>query len=261
MSEINQGPSAMGDLRDKTLIVTGASRGIGAAAAKVFARSGASVALVSRDETALDALQSEIASAGGTAVAMPTDVTDAKAVDGLVADVVERFGRLDGAFNNAGEGHLPTPLAELEPEAFDATLATNLRSVFLCMRAELRAMGAGATIVNMSSSAGLAGAPGMAAYSAAKHGVIGLTRTAAIDYGPRGIRVNAIAPGPILTERGIAAAPADIQQRVAQALPLRALGTPDEVAHAAAWLLSDASGFVTGATLAIDGGKLAGAAG
>jgi NAD(P)-dependent dehydrogenase (short-subunit alcohol dehydrogenase family) len=112
----------------------------------------------------------------------------------------------------------------------------------------------------MSSSAGLSGAPGMSAYSAAKHGVIGLTRAAALDYGPKGVRVNVIAPGPILTEDGIGAAPAEIQQRVAQALPLRRLGTPDEVAELAAWLLSDAASFVNGATISIDGGKLAGMA-
>ena len=112
----------------------------------------------------------------------------------------------------------------------------------------------------MSSTAGLSGAPGMGAYSAAKHGVIGLTQTAALDYGPKGIRVNAIAPGPILTEGGIGAASAEIQQRAAELLPLKRLGTPDEVARVAAWLLSDEASFVNGATISIDGGKLAGMA-
>jgi NAD(P)-dependent dehydrogenase (short-subunit alcohol dehydrogenase family) len=128
------------------------------------------------------------------------------------------------------------------------------------MRAELEQMASGGAIVNMTSTAGLSGAPGMAAYSAAKHGVVGLTQTAALDYGPKGIRVNAVAPGPILTKGSIGAAPAEVRERVAQLLPLKRLGTPEEVAHAAAWLLSDASSFVNGATLSIDGGKLAGSA-
>ena len=250
----------MSDLADKVLIVTGASQGIGAAAARLFSRSGASVVLAARDERALETVASAIASEGDQAVSAPTDVTDAAAVERLVANAVERYGRLDGAFNNAGSGHRPTPLAELAPEQFDAVLDANLRGVFLCMRAELQAMASGAAIVNMTSTAGLSGAPGMAAYSAAKHGIVGLTETAALDYGPKGIRVNALAPGPVLTEGGIGAASAEVQDQVAQGLPLKRLGTPEQVAQAAAWLLSDASSFVNGATLSIDGGKLAGSA-
>jgi NAD(P)-dependent dehydrogenase (short-subunit alcohol dehydrogenase family) len=250
----------MSDLAEKVLIVTGASHGIGAAAARLFSKSGASVVLAARDEQALETVASELASEGKHALTAPTDVTDAAAVERLVATAVERYGRLDGAFNNAGSGHRPTPLAQLTPEEFDEVVDANLRGVFLCMRAELTAMASGGAIVNMTSTAGLSGAPGMAAYSAAKHGVVGLTETAALDYGPKGIRVNALAPGPILTEGGIGAAPAEVQEGVAQRLPVKRLGTPEEVAHAAAWLLSDASSFVNGATFAIDGGKLAGSA-
>jgi NAD(P)-dependent dehydrogenase (short-subunit alcohol dehydrogenase family) len=250
----------MSDLNDKVLIVTGASRGIGAAAARLFSRSGASVVLAARDERALETVASEIAREGREALAVPADVTDAAAVERLVASALERYGRLDGAFNNAGVGQLPTPLAELSPEQFDAVLYANLRGVFFCMRAELKQMASGGAIVNMTSTAGLSGAPGMGAYSAAKHGVVGLTQTAALDYGPKAIRVNALAPGPILTERGIGAAPAEVQDRVAQRLPLKRLGLPDEIAQSAAWLLSDASSFVNGATISIDGGKLAGGA-
>jgi NAD(P)-dependent dehydrogenase (short-subunit alcohol dehydrogenase family) len=244
----------------KVLIVTGASRGIGAAAARLFAVRGATVVAAARDEQAIDAVTADIRGAGAEAIAVPTDVTDPDAVERLVATTLERCGRLDGAFNNAGQGHRPTPLAELDPAEFTRTLEVNLAGVFLCLRAELRQLAPGGAIVNMSSSAGLSGAPGMSAYSAAKHGVIGLTRTAALDYGPKGIRVNAIAPGPILTEGGIGAAPAEIQQGVASTVPLKRLGTPDEIAELAAWLLSDAASFVNGAAISIDGGKLAGMA-
>jgi NAD(P)-dependent dehydrogenase (short-subunit alcohol dehydrogenase family) len=250
----------MSDLAEKVLIVTGASHGIGAAAARRFSRSGASVVLAAREEQALQTVASDIASEGKQALVAPTDVTDAAAVERLVASALERYGRLDGAFNNAGSGQRPTPLAELAPEEFDGVLDVNLRGVFLCMHAELKHMVSGGAIVNMTSTAGLSGAPGMGAYSAAKHGVVGLTQTAALDYGPKAIRVNALAPGPILTERGIGAAPAEVQDRVAQRLPLKRLGLPDEIAQSAAWLLSDASSFVNGATISIDGGKLAGGA-
>jgi len=176
----------------------------------------------------------------------------------MVAAALDRYGRLDGAFNNAGEGHRPTPLADLAIEDFDRTVAVNLRGLFLCLRAELAELEAGGAIVNMTSSAGLSGAPGMGAYTAAKHGVVGLTKTGALDYGPKGIRVNAVAPGPILTDGGIGAAPAEVQQRVAQMLPLKRLGASVEVASVAAFLLSDAAAFVNGAVVPVDGGKLAG---
>lgn len=250
----------MSNLAGKVVIITGASRGIGAAAARVVAAQGASVVLAARDEQALERLVADIARLGGEATAVATDVADEVAVDRLVAATLDRYGSLHGAFNNAGSGHRPTPLAAIDPATFEQTLDVNLRGVFLCLRAELPELAPGGAIVNMSSTAGLSGAPGMGAYSAAKHGVIGLTQTAALDYGPKGIRVNAIAPGPILTEGGIGAASADIQQRAAELLPLKRLGTPDEVAQVAAWLLSDAASFVNGATIAIDGGKLAGMA-
>lgn len=250
----------MSNLAGKVVIITGASRGIGAAAARVVAAQGASVVLAARDEQALERLVADIARLGGEATAVATDVADEVAVDRLVAATLDRYGSLHGAFNNAGSGHRPTPLAAIDPATFERTLDVNLRGVFLCLRAELPELAPGGAIVNMSSTAGLSGAPGMGAYSAAKHGVIGLTQTAALDYGPKGIRVNAIAPGPILTEGGIGAASADIQQRAAELLPLKRLGTPDEVAQVAAWLLSDAASFVNGATIAIDGGKLAGMA-
>jgi NAD(P)-dependent dehydrogenase (short-subunit alcohol dehydrogenase family) len=257
-SGAGQRQRAVSDLGNKVLIVTGASRGIGTAAARLFARLGAAVVLAARDEEALGSLAAEIALEGGEALAVPTDVTDAAAVERMVATALDRFGRLDGAFNNAGRGHRPAPLAALDPTDFDRALAVSLRGVFLCLRAELAELAPGGAIVNMSSSAGLSGPPGMGAYSAAKHGVIGLTQTAALDYGPKGIRVNAVAPGPILTERGIGAAPAEVRAQVAQLLPLKRLGTPDEVAQVVAFLLSDTASFINGTTVSIDGGKLAG---
>ena len=248
----------MSMLADKVLIVTGASRGIGAAAARLFADEGAAVVLAARDQVALGAVVAQITEGGGEAHPVATDVTDADAVERMVAAALDRYGRLDGAFNNAGEGHRPTPLADLAIEDFDRTVAVNLRGLFLCLRAELAELEAGGAIVNMTSSAGLSGAPGMGAYTAAKHGVVGLTKTGALDYGPKGIRVNAVAPGPILTDGGIGAAPAEVQQRVAQMLPLKRLGASVEVASVAAFLLSDAAAFVNGAVVPVDGGKLAG---
>jgi NAD(P)-dependent dehydrogenase (short-subunit alcohol dehydrogenase family) len=245
-------------LADKVVIVTGASRGIGAAAAQLFADEGAAVVLAARDQAALGAVVAEITERGGEAHAVATDVTDIAAVERMVAAAVGRYGRLDGAFNNAGEGHRPAPLADLDVDVFDRTLDVNLRGVYLCLRAELGELASGGAVVNMTSSAGLSGAPGMGAYSAAKHAVVGLTKTAALDYGPLGIRVNAVAPGPILTEGGIGAAPAEVQRKVAQMLPLKRLGTAVEVARVAAFLLSDAAAFVNGAVVPIDGGKLAG---
>jgi NAD(P)-dependent dehydrogenase (short-subunit alcohol dehydrogenase family) len=245
-------------LADKVVIVTGASRGIGAAAARFFADEGAAVVVAARDERALRSVVAEITESGGEAHAVTTAVSDANAVERMVAAAVDRYGRLDGAFNNAGEGHRPTLLADLAVDDFDRMLAVNLRGLFLCLRAELAELDSGGAVVNMTSSAGLSGAPGMGAYTAAKHGVVGLTKTAALDYGPKGIRVNAVAPGPILTEGGIGAAPAEVQRQVAQMLPLKRLGAAVDVARVAAFLLSDAAAFVNGAVVPIDGGKLAG---
>ena len=249
-----------GELDGKVAVVTGASRGIGAAVARAFSNAGAAVALAARDGSALDRLADEITGAGGNAIAWPTDVSDADAVARLIDRTVAQFGRVDVACNNAaGGGHRPTPLAEVSLDAFDSAVAVNLRGIFVAMRYEIPAMLAsgGGAIVNMSSTAGSQAVAGLVAYVATKHGLEGLTKVAALDYAAAGIRVNAIAPGPILTDN-LKRAGADAQAMAAAAMPLRRLGQPDEVAAAAVWLASDAAAFVTGTTLTIDGGKLAG---
>jgi NAD(P)-dependent dehydrogenase (short-subunit alcohol dehydrogenase family) len=247
------------DMSGKVAIVTGASRGIGEATARAFHASGARVALVARDAEALDRLTEELGGAG-QALAVPADVSDPAAATEMVERVVWEFGRLDFACNNAaGGGHPPTPLAEVPVEAFDSGIATTLRGVFLSMRAELPAIvrAGGGAIVNMSSTAGQQAVGGLATYVAAKHGVEGLTKVAALDYAGAGVRVNAVAPGPILTDN-LKRAGAAGQEAAANAMPLRRIGQPEEVAAAVVWLCSEAAGFVTGTTLTIDGGKLAG---
>jgi NAD(P)-dependent dehydrogenase (short-subunit alcohol dehydrogenase family) len=242
----------------KVALVTGASRGIGAAVARAFCSAGARVAISARDAEALNRLADELGD--GQTLALPTDVSDARAVADMVERVVSEFGRLDFACNNAaGGGHPPTPLAEIPIEAFDSMQAISLRGVFLSMRAEIPAIvrSGGGAIVNMSSTAGLQGVGGLSSYVAAKHGVEGLTKVAALDYAEVGVRVNALAPGPILTDN-LKRAGTAAQQAAAAAMPLRRVGQPEEVAAAVVWLGSDQSGFITGTTLTIDGGRLAG---
>jgi len=241
----------MGKLDGKVAIITGASRGIGAAAARRFAAEGASVVLAARSGAALGDLVVEI---GDAALAVETDVADEASVRRLVEAAVKRFGRLDVAFNNAADHHALTPLAEISAADFDHTIAVSLRGVFLSMKYEIPAMLAagGGAIVNMSSTAGVAaGNAGLSSYVAAKHGVIGLTKAAALDYADKGIRVNALMPGPISTRPEMEAA------NVGQYIPLKRMGKPEEVAAAAVWLCSDEAAYITGTALAIDGGKLA----
>ncbi len=243
-------------------LVTGASRGIGAATARSLSRAGASVALAARNQAALEAVAAEIRDAGGHALVVPTDLGDAAAAEGMVATTIQHFGRLDVACNNAaGGGQPPTRLADLPVDAYDSAIAITLRSVFLSMKYEIPAMLAagGGAIVNMGSTAGNEAVGGLAGYVSAKHGVVGLTKCAALEYAERGVRVNALAPGPILTET-LERAGAEMQQRAAQAMPMRRTGRPEEVADTVVWLCSNHASFITGAVIPIDGGKLAGMA-
>jgi NAD(P)-dependent dehydrogenase (short-subunit alcohol dehydrogenase family) len=244
-------------LEGKVSIITGASHGIGEATAVAFATAGAKVVLAARSESALEGVARTIENGGGSALVAPTDVTDPASVERLVDLTLERFGRLDAAFNNAGGGHPLAPLAEISVEDYDSTISVNARGTFLCMKYEIPAMlrTGGGAIVNMSSTAGLQGVNGLARYVAGKHAVIGLSRAAAMDYEVENIRINVVAPGPILTEH---LADPRIRAGAALAVPMGRVGGREEVATVVAWLCSDPSSFVTGAVIPVDGGRLSG---
>jgi NAD(P)-dependent dehydrogenase (short-subunit alcohol dehydrogenase family) len=242
----------------KVGIVTGASRGIGAATARAFAEAGAKVVLAARDGHALESLSKSInALRPDSSVAVPTDVTDLDSVNNLVNKTIEAYGRLDLAFNNAGNGHVPAPLADLLIEDFDRAINTNVRGTFLSMKFEIPAMlrSGGGSIVNMSSTAGLQGVKGIGGYVTAKHGIIGLTRSAAMDYARQNIRVNVVAPGPIFSER---LSNPKVREQAGFAVPMGRIGNREEVATVVSWLCSDLASFVTGTTVSIDGGRMSG---
>jgi NAD(P)-dependent dehydrogenase (short-subunit alcohol dehydrogenase family) len=246
-------------MRGKVALVAGASRGIGAVTAEAFAAAGAAVVLGARDVGALESVASGIEKRGGHATAVRTDVTDVDSMRNLVGTAVSTYGRLDAAFNNAADGPMPAPLAEIDPAEFDRGIATNVGGTFLGMKFQIRAMLAtgGGAIVNMASIAGLNATANLAAYVAGKAGIIGLTKVAALDYADRGIRVNVVAPGPILTHHLEAAGP-EAQRLAGLSTPMRRTGTSAEVADVVLWLCSPQSSFVTGAVIPIDGGQAAG---
>jgi NAD(P)-dependent dehydrogenase (short-subunit alcohol dehydrogenase family) len=252
-----------GTLTDRVAIVTGASRGIGAETARALARAGARVVLAARDESRLQALAAEITATGGTALGIPTDIGEPTDVERMIGRTLDAFGRLDIAFNNAaGGGHPPTPLSEVSIEDFDSALRVNLRGTFLCLKHEIAAMLGGDTggaIVNMSSTAGLEAVGGLAAYVSTKHAIVGLTKTAALEYAPRGIRVNAICPGtietPMVTDM-IANGELDVPDSIANQ-PIGRLGRADEIAAAVLWLSGPAASLVVGVALPVGGGYTA----
>ncbi|MET3548278.1 NAD(P)-dependent dehydrogenase (short-subunit alcohol dehydrogenase family) [Paenibacillus favisporus] len=254
--------NAQGMLINKVALVTGASRGIGAAAAKLFAEEGAAVTLVARTEAALRTGVEEIIAKGGKADYIVADLADSASIERAIQTTVERHGRLDIAFNNAGIGAPLSPLTEVTEEDFDLLQAVNYKGIWVAMKAEIKAMldtaGTGA-IVNNSSVGSFRGNPGLSVYGAAKRAVNSLTETAAIEYGPSGIRVNAIAPGTTMTEmiEGLVAQVPDIIEKSSSVTPLRRPADPHEIAQAAAWLLSDRASYVTGVVLPVDGGARA----
>ncbi len=246
-------------MQGRVALVAGASKGIGAATAEAFAAAGAAVVLGARDAAALTSVAKRIEADGGRAIAMQTDVADADSMRGLVDAAISAYGRLDAAFNNATDGPLPAPLAEIDIGEFDRGIATNVRGTFLGMKYQIPAMlaGGGGAIVNMASIAGLKATANLAAYVAGKAGIIGLTKVAALDYADQGIRVNVLAPGPILTHH-LEAAGQEAQRQAGLSTPMRRTGQPAEVASAVLWLCSAQSSFITGTVLPIDGGQSAG---
>ncbi|GIF21775.1 NAD(P)-dependent dehydrogenase (short-subunit alcohol dehydrogenase family) [Actinoplanes tereljensis] len=249
-------------LDDKVAFVSGAGRGIGAAAARLFAREGARVLLAARTEEQLKSVTEEIRAAGGTAEFVVCDLADPDSVRAAVDRTVDRFGRLDVAFNNGATISPPGPLDQVSQADFDRLYEVNLRGVWLAMVAQvaaIRATAGSGAIVNNSSVGSLTGNPALPAYGAMKRAVNSLTESAAITYGPEDIRINAIAPGNTRTEMidaWEADSPGLVQRLVAQT-PLGRQADPGEIAQAAAWLLSDRASFVTGVVLRVDGGARA----
>jgi NAD(P)-dependent dehydrogenase (short-subunit alcohol dehydrogenase family) len=251
-----------GSFTGKVAFVTGAASGIGRATALAFAHEGASVVVTDITDDANHETARMIDDLGGRAVAVQGDVTRAEDVTAALDETVKVFGRLDFAFNNAGVEQPVTATAELTEQEWDRIVAVNLRSVFLCMKHEIPLMLAtgGGAIVNTSSGAGVVGIAGQGAYCAAKHGLIGLTKSAALDYARSGIRINAVCPGFIATammDRFTGGTAEGRDQVIAQE-PIGRAGTPEEIAAAVTWLCSDAAGFVVGHAMIIDGGQTTG---
>lgn len=244
-------------LQDRVVIVTGASSGIGAAAVRRFAAEGAHVTASARRMDRLTELVDSVCTDGGTAMAVESDVDDEESVRSLVATTVEQFGRLDGAFNNAGIWGEGRTLHETDTAVFDAVVSTNLRGVFLCMKYEIAAMleTGGGSIVNTSSTGGIVGRHLFSDYAAAKFGLAGLVKCAAVEYAQRGIRVNAIAPGPTDTEVLTQLCPTEeAREQMAGMFPMNFIADPDDMARAALFLLSDEARWTTGTILPCEGG-------
>ena len=244
---------------NKVALVTGAGSGLGLAPAKAFAESGASVVLADWNEKAVRSAAEELAAQGHKTLAIDCDVADDAQVEAMVEKTVATFGRLDAAYNNAGVQNVVAETADTPREDFDRVMAINLRGVWSCMKFELQQMrkqGSGA-IVNCSSIGGLVGGPGRGTYHAAKHGVLGLTKSAALEYAARGIRINAVCPGLIHTpmaDQMMATGQADALREMMRDVPIGRVGRAEEIADAVLWLCSPAASLVVGHALAVDGG-------
>jgi len=245
----------------KVALVTGAGSGIGLATAKAFGEAGASVVLADRGEDAVRAAAEGLSASGGKALAVRCDVTDDTQVASMIDRTVSAFGRLDAAFNNAGVMQRRVDTAEISGEEWDRVMAINLRGVWSCMKYELPQMlrNGGGAIVNCSSIGGVIGVPGLAAYHAAKHGVIGLTKTAALEYATRKIRINAVCPGTINTPMAESLTGGDpkILAEFLKDEPIGRIAEPEEVAAAVLWLCSPGASYVVGHALLVDGGYTA----
>ncbi|MFC4530382.1 SDR family NAD(P)-dependent oxidoreductase [Sphaerisporangium dianthi] len=243
----------------KVILITGATSGMGRATAERLAAEGAKLVLAARGKKAGDALAAELRAAGGEVTFAPADVTVEAEVADLVRHAVSRYGRLDGAFNNVGAATATGPVTDIDDDAWHAELALNLSSVFYSLKHQIPALRAagGGSIVNNASNLGVVGAAGMAAYSAAKHGVIGLTRSAALETAATGIRINALVTGGVdtpLLRANLGPTPEESLRAAAAMHPLGRIARPEEIAAFAAFLLSAETGFITGAALAVDGG-------
>jgi len=243
---------------NKVALVTGAGSGLGLATVKAFAKSGALVVLADRNEKSVRSATEELTAQGHKALAIVCDVSDDAQVEAMVHQTVTTFGRLDAAYNNAGVQNIVAEAAEASREDFDRVMSVNLRGVWSCMKFELRQMlkqGSGA-IVNCSSIGGLVGGARRGTYQASKHGVLGLTKSAALDYAARGIRINAVCPGIIHTPMldRMMTTQADALGAMLKDVPIGRLGRPEEIANAVLWLCSSAASFMIGHALAVDGG-------
>ena len=249
-------------LDGKSLLITGASSGIGRSTAEVLAQYGANVVIAARRTELCAQVAEQIRSHGGNATHVRADVTDPTDVHRMVEHTIATFGKIDGAFNNAGVLLDTGRIHEMDDDVLDRSWEVNVRGLWLCMKAELEAMiaqGNGGSIVNDSSRNGLRADIKRPAYTATKHAVSGLTKAAALDYARMNIRVNGICPGPIDTDMMLAVdrGDAEVRRRIESAVPLARYGQPEEVGELVAWLLSDRSSYVTGQLVGIDGGLLA----
>ena len=249
-----------GTLEDKIALVTGAGSGIGRASSLVLAREGAKVVVSDINAEGAEATLSTIKEMGGEGVFVHADVSKPEDVQALVASVIHTYGRLDCAYNNAGiEGYMEGRLHEYPEDIWDRLIGINLKGVWLCLKYEIPRMleQGGGAIVNTASAAGLVGSRRLAAYVASKHGVVGLTKAAALEYARDGIRVNAVCPGIIDTpmmDRLIAGRQDDYEATIPTRQPIGRLGTAEEIAESVAWLCSDAASLITGIALSVDGG-------